>query len=363
MPPSERDETIRFHPHPSDSGSGRRRGPTPGGRLRGLVRMGFSVACGLYAAAVLGGLVLLRWSGDTWWPSILMLYGPRWVWAIPLVVLIPAAAIAHRRCMPTLLVLALVVAGPVMGLCIPWRTGFGLATRAGRMPIRVLTCNVHYTDLDQRALRDLIREAAPEIIVVQEWSPSRYDAATLAPGPGWHVDIRGEFAIASRFPIVGVEPCRPYPGASRTAVRYTLKAPGGVIDVINVHPASVSDGIWAVRVNGLGGLAALERNTTNRWRESLATSRWAAGSDRPLLLVGDFNTPGDGPLYQTCWSGYQDAFATAGFGLGHTWYGHWWHGLRIDHILTGPGWVVQHCWVGPDVGSDHRPLIAVVARQ
>ena len=33
-------------------------------------------------------------------------------------------------------------------------------------------------------------------------------------------------------------------------------------------------------------------------------------------------------------------------------------GVRIDHVLTGDGWRCRRCWVGPDVGSDHLPLLA-----
>jgi hypothetical protein len=53
--------------------------------------------------------------------------------------------------------------------------------------------------------------------------------------------------------------------------------------------------------------------------------------------------------------GYEDA----GWGYGYTrpsrypWF-------RIDHILASPEWVFTRCWVGPDLGSDHLPLIAEV---
>jgi vancomycin resistance protein VanJ len=33
-------------------------------------------------------------------------------------------------------------------------------------------------------------------------------------------------------------------------------------------------------------------------------------------------------------------------------------GLRIDHVLCGPGWWPEVCWVGPDVGSAHLPVLA-----
>ena len=34
--------------------------------------------------------------------------------------------------------------------------------------------------------------------------------------------------------------------------------------------------------------------------------------------------------------------------------------VRIDHVLTGAGLVPRVCEVGPDVGSDHLPVIADV---
>jgi endonuclease/exonuclease/phosphatase (EEP) superfamily protein YafD len=33
-------------------------------------------------------------------------------------------------------------------------------------------------------------------------------------------------------------------------------------------------------------------------------------------------------------------------------------GVRIDHILAGHGWRCRRCWVGPNIGSAHRPVIA-----
>ena len=32
--------------------------------------------------------------------------------------------------------------------------------------------------------------------------------------------------------------------------------------------------------------------------------------------------------------------------------------VRIDHVLAGKGWNCVRCWVGPNVGSPHRPVLA-----
>jgi endonuclease/exonuclease/phosphatase (EEP) superfamily protein YafD len=100
-----------------------------------------------------------------------------------------------------------------------------------------------------------------------------------------------------------------------------------------------------------------KKNIEVRRLQSELASRWAESFPGPKLLVGDFNLPVESAIYRDHWSQYTNAFSVAGWGLGHTRYCRW-HGVRIDHILTGPESQVDRCWVGPDVGSDHRPLIA-----
>jgi endonuclease/exonuclease/phosphatase (EEP) superfamily protein YafD len=101
----------------------------------------------------------------------------------------------------------------------------------------------------------------------------------------------------------------------------------------------------------------LRANTALRTAESEATRRWISRSPRPVLVAGDFNLPVDSVVYRRSWSWLTNAFSQAGTGFGSTKFTRW-HGVRIDHVLGGPGWHCRRCWVGPDVGSDHRPVIA-----
>jgi endonuclease/exonuclease/phosphatase (EEP) superfamily protein YafD len=83
-----------------------------------------------------------------------------------------------------------------------------------------------------------------------------------------------------------------------------------------------------------------------------------------LILAGDFNMPTESAIYRTFWAAYANAFSDAGWGFGYTeWPGmrRLPFGIRIDHILAGPGWHPLRCWVGPNIGSDHLPLIAELA--
>jgi endonuclease/exonuclease/phosphatase (EEP) superfamily protein YafD len=103
-----------------------------------------------------------------------------------------------------------------------------------------------------------------------------------------------------------------------------------------------------------------------RRRAAEEVSERIGGLSEAVVVAGDFNMPTDSAIYRACWSSLSNAFSKAGLGFGYTEWptvAGWRFGIRIDHILTGPGWRPQRCWVGPDVGSDHLPLLADIIAQ
>ena len=76
-----------------------------------------------------------------------------------------------------------------------------------------------------------------------------------------------------------------------------------------------------------------------------------------MLLAGDFNTPVESAVYREYWSSYTNAFSTAGLGWGQTQFTPRRTSVRIDICWPGPTGC-QDCWVGPFVGSEHRPVFA-----
>ena len=105
----------------------------------------------------------------------------------------------------------------------------------------------------------------------------------------------------------------------------------------------------------------LNRELESRRRQAEELAQWMEQFRGPLIIAGDFNMPSDSVIYRSCWGPYTNAFSQAGLGFGRT---RWismrgvTFGVRIDHILTNEHWRPQSCWVGPDVGSDHLPVIA-----
>jgi endonuclease/exonuclease/phosphatase (EEP) superfamily protein YafD len=310
-------------------------------------------SCWLYFAAVLVLWLLLNMTGDRWWPATLLLFAPRWVWTLPLVILVPAATVVSRHHLWILLNAGAVIVGPIMGFCVPW--GRSAARADDILTLRVLTCNGGGPGIRGDDLITLVKQARPDIIVLQEQRrmPSHPNFWR-----DWQVQARGGVCLASRFPIQNVKTLEGEAlGGDGMAVHYEMATPAHDIDFFGLHLETPRDGLEAVIYGKWRGIPDLKANIALRTAESEAASRWISRSRRPLLIAGDFNLPVDSFIYQRSWSWLTNAFSQAGTGFGYTKFTRW-HGMRIDHILGGPGWRCLDCWVGPDLGSDHRPLIA-----
>lgn len=309
--------------------------------------------CWLYVAAMLGLWLMIRLAADRWWPATLVIFGPRWIWALPLAGLVLAALAFRRRALITLGIGAILLVGPVMGFCLPWDKW--LVKTASGTRVRVLTCNVENVDLNAHALRGVMDDVQPDVVAFQEWSDQHGD---ILFGPrDWHVQVGKGLCLGSRYRIAKVEPHPDEHGWRDVGVRYDLETPAGTLHFVNLHLSTPRYGIEAMLTRGLKGIHDLQTNTAQRAHESEEMSRWVSRFDGHRVIAGDFNMPSESLVYRQAWGVYTDAFAAAGLGVGHTKFTRW-YGIRIDHILVGAGWRCRRCWVGPPVGSDHRPVIA-----
>lgn len=317
-------------------------------RLRRVI----DAACWLYGLASILIWLLLRTTGDRWWPATVFLFGPRWIWSLPLVPLLIAALWVRRQALWILLPTAWIVLFPVMDLHVPWRLAI---PRLHQGPhLRVLTCNLHRQAAE--ALSALVAASAPDVVVIQEWPTGQPPTAF---GAGyWHFSVNGELLLASRYPILKVTDLTvqhwPEPGM---AVCYELEMPGGRVPFINLRLASPHMQLEDLRWRAPSAPEEVQANGEARLQQSRIVSGYAANLGPATLLAGDFNTTQGGVIFHQCWSRFSNVFSAAGYGFGHTYFAPR-VSMRLDYVLTGPAWRSRRCWVGPDVGSPHRPLIA-----
>ncbi|MBM4073405.1 MAG: hypothetical protein FJ271_31450 [Planctomycetes bacterium] len=311
----------------------------------------------LYLLTALACWGLLQY-GDDWWPATFLLFAPRWLLAVPLAALVPLAAWRRPRFLPILLVTAVIVLGPVMGLVIP---GGRLLTSPPRgTPLRVLSCNMHYARHDATPLDELIRSFKPDIVLLQEWN--RDNHSELLKAPDWHTYRTAALFIASRFPIQRTQVFGRYSMDAEAAtasheLAWPATSSAGPLTVFNLHLASPRHGLAKVADDQPGGADSIIANTELRHRQSCFIAEKARQVAGPLLLAGDFNTPTESALFRAVWHEQTDAFSTAGWGWGYTFVTRT-LATRIDHVLLGKGWHCTRCRVGPSLGSPHRPVLA-----
>jgi vancomycin resistance protein VanJ len=305
-------------------------------------------------------VALLAWTilqfGDDWPPATVLLFGPRWLVAVPPALFLVPAWAAGR--LPLLAVFAglIVAIGPVMGFNVPWAQATVVPDGGPRL--RIVTCNMHYerggTDLPA-----LIAEMRPDVVALQEWREPHGPGAL--DWTGWHVRRLPSLFLASRHPVARTEHLGDRStGDQGSAAQYQLDTPAGSVTVISMHLASPREQLKGAVEARSSGLDELAVNSALRDRQLSFAFNEAARLSGPVVIGGDFNTPPDSVLVDRHWRGYRNAFADAGWGWGFTFRNRWTR-VRIDHILVGGGGRASACWVGPDVGSPHRPVLADIS--
>ena len=313
-----------------------------------------------YAMVVLAMLALIRLRGDRWWPPTTFLFLPRWPFLLPVGGLAAAAWWRRGRgSWVAIAAIALLVLGPLMAANVPIGRLWAASPRGPRF--RIMTFNRGQDPLDVEGLIRLVEGEGIGLICFQEGDhPDPRLAAYFA--KRWWSDKRG--TIFSRYPIVEEwDQMDRWEGsydylAGRFGMARVRTPEGDQFLVASVHLPTMRPGF---RRLAAADLDAFRREI--RWRDAQTlalASHLDAVVDLPILVGGDLNTPADSPMLAPLRARFSFAFEEAGWGYGYTrptalpW-------TRIDHLLAGPGWRFTRCWVGPDLGSDHLPLIAEVA--
>lgn len=314
-----------------------------------------------YAATTIIALALMNLAGDRWWPGTMLLFGPRWMLAVPLIGLLPLALWRSPRVLIPLFLAGTIVFVPFMGL--HW--AFPGPQGTNGQVLRVLTCNIQTGNFDAKTLSQLIREKNIDLVALQECPPS----IQLDLPPEWQKIQTGIIAILSRHPIQAHKPVMalhpPHVWHRHSLLPCSVVTPSGKIIFGSMHLPSPRYGLVHIldRKTGINPKKAdlLVSETDNRHKVSEIIRNLLNIQEFPFVIAGDFNMPVESNIYRMHWRQFYNAFTETGLGYGWTFrdvaYGIP-IDIRIDHILTGKGAHPLRCYVGPDIGSDHRPVIA-----
>jgi len=309
-------------------------------------------------AAAAGGLAFATaagFLGGVWWALDLFVHFRPHLAAAGVVLAAAALLWRQRRIAAAAAVLAAVNLLPVL----PY---LGAAAEAADRPanLRLLTFNMHGGDTDLAALRRLVAAESPDVVVLTELPRDLRALLAVFDGILPHRIIARrhtsfDIALLSRWPLGGarvdrsVHPTFPVMYADIC----NLPAWRGCVRIVGLHasrPFTRAPGGYAdARPWQHGQLAIAERFA-------------AAAPGGRAVVAGDLNL--------TPWSARFDALLDAG-GLYDTARGRrlsatWlsplpFVGLMIDHVLASPGIATAGNRIGPNLGSDHRPVIADLA--
>jgi len=292
------------------------------------------------------------------------------VWALRLValqrpLLILAVAIAPGVTLAASLALALgcrsVALGPrlaavavVSGLVV-FGPGGGLPFGCGNVDaagpgLVVYSHNIKVGEGDLAAEEEQIRSADPDVVMIQEGGLAFIADLEARLGDTYpHVarsrsDKKLAMAVFSRWPLDDVVDTTGLDWTQNPVLVMTVDSPFGLVRLANVH-------LSAPRGRSLAG----------RWQSEFETL--AVNTDGADLLVGDFNSsPAHRQFRDLLATGYDDAQAEVGCGLGLTWapLGRGPSLLHLDHVLTRHPLAAQEISVLGRAGSDHAAILAVV---
>ena len=303
------------------------------------------------AAAFLGVLFTAAslLGSQVWFLEIFTHFKPQLAFCFLFYAALEFAARRHRHALASLLLAAVNVV-PVLLLLLPAPAQSAAAAPTARL--RILQSNILTSNTNAPALLALVARENPDVVVLQD--PDLWWLRQLAP-------------LTNSYPVFAALPRDDNFGAAiycktnaRCAKIFLLSDPEGAPSSL----ARIAVGDKTLTVVGTHTLAPYNDSTwRGRNRFTLELAQTLRGIEGPLVVTGDFNN--------TPWSAHFRAFLKASGltdsaqGRGHqaTWPVSTLPLVRIplDHCFHSPDVRILAKRPGPDIGSDHLPLLIDVA--
>jgi len=311
--------------------------------VRDIVRIILWLLAGLVVALTIAGLAdRLALGGRLGWAFDLMSHWPRHLAVVSLVICV--LSIWRRTRIPAIAALA---ATAINAAIVIGAGGFALPQAAppdARL-IRIVSANVHGSLTALAKVAQLGRDYDADIVAVYE-APDEMNAALF---DRLFADLPRRLLLSERengWPVIRRSAIATREGEEITSTMYDgshgvlLHASVLGVQVTTAHPPSPADpGLKADRDRQLSDIGP------------------GLDQTKPFIIAGDFNSTPWGRAYATVPGTragdprLEGTFPAIAGPLG----------LPIDHIRFGGGLTLTDYRVGPDIGSDHLPLLATFA--
>ncbi|MBC8097513.1 MAG: endonuclease/exonuclease/phosphatase family protein [Akkermansiaceae bacterium] len=212
--------------------------------------------------------------------------------------------------------------------------------------LRLVAVNVHTANLRTELVLDFLQKTDADVVLLMEVNQRWMDALSSLSNryPEIIAEARSDnFGIAMLNRVAATNSAVIYLGEAEVpSIRTTLLINGQTVTLLGTHPLPPGSAEYAsLRNDQL-------RQITAAVRESSA----------PTILLGDLNATPWSPYFQELLRASGLRNTSQGRGL----YGSWPAGLPVgriplDHCLVSPSIHVVDKHLGPQVGSDHLPVV------
>ena len=264
-----------------------------------------------------------------------------------------------RRVVASVLVVLLVALGLHLWWLAPMYVGDNPAPAAGATPLTVMTFNMYEGKADTDQLFETLQDEDVDVVVLPEIT----------------------FGSLHALEALGIDAEYPYHlGRPNGAVDGTMVFSRLVLTGTEVLPAefqsyrvTVGEGDDAFTLLAVHPRAPVPPGGAPQWREENATMLAGAKASDADLVLGDFNATSDhAPMRDWKAAGWRDTLELVNAGWSRTWPANGLSPVRdlhppaliqIDHVLVGHRFAALDSHVVEIEGSDHRAIVATVARR
>ena len=219
-------------------------------------------------------------------------------------------------------------------------------------PLKVLMSNMLYSNPDISRLHELILHELPDVVIIVELNAEHVALMERLgqryPHRLYNTSFKPAFGIGvwSRGPMDAWEVVLGPAGVP--SIYASLQWDGQPLHLLATHPFPPVDQAAFTLRNG----------------QYDAIARFLADKNGSIMLIGDLNVTPWSPYYRKLLSETGLYNARRGFGIEPTWPTDLPPALRIpiDHALLSPALQVQKWQTGPDLGSDHLPILLSIIR-